>query len=458
MVMRPDVALKTVREIQAGPRAEEWTRLERIRNALSSDPSRSPSVELPKNPLPVMTKLAAKSKTNLLPLVLKTFSQVMRVDGFTPSFDDQGRAWSYWQRNRFDAQHMGLQRSAMAYGASYVTLSAGTNGPVWRPRSPLAMTALYQDPTVDEWPMLALDVDGPMLRLYDEEAVYFVGREPQPRSTYGYASSSWPLQQPADLTFIEARPHNFGAVPVVRFRDRVSLEGEEQFGIIEPLLTIQQRLDETVFGMLIAQFYAAFKQRYVIGWVPQSEQEALEANASSLWTFDDEQVKVGELSETDLTRYIEAKNSAKLDMAALAQVPAQALGQQGISNVSGAVMDGLETGKDREAAEMATSFGESYEQLFRGSAHLEGDERGATDFEAEIRWMNTVDMSLAQATDALTKWVQGLGVDPKIARGLLPNWTDQMERANASYTPPEADPLQTLLGRMNRQSGDVTPA
>jgi hypothetical protein len=257
-----------------------------------------------------------------------------------------------------------------------------------------------------------------------------------------------------------------GVCPVVRYRDRMLLDGEEQFGIIEPLLSIQQRIDETVFGMLVAQFYSAFKQRYVIGWVPADESEKLKASASQLWTFEDATVKVGELTETDLTRYISAKDSAKLDMAAIAQVPAQALGQQGISNVSGAVMDGLETGKDFKAAEITTSFGESHEQLFRASAHLDGHEAVAADFAAEVRWRNTVQVSLAQATDALGKWVAQLGVNDKLARNMLPGWTDQMERENARLGPSTlvadqqplhaaADPLETFLAHLDRQGGPV---
>jgi hypothetical protein len=464
--VRPADVVKAAREIMGGARAAEFERLDPIRVALEPRSRHGqPSVELPKNALPVMKNLALKSRTNLLPLVLDTFSQVMKVDGFTPTEDDGGKSWSYWQRNRFDALQTGVHRSALAFGSSYVTVLPGTNGPAWQPRSPLTMTALYADPTVDEWPILALDVDGSMLRLYDEDNVYYIGHENAPRPFVGYASTPWGAATPpvADLAFIEARPHPMGVCPVVRYRDRMLLDGEEQFGIVEPLMSIQQRIDETVFGMLIAQFYSAFKQRYVIGWVPADEREKLQASASTMWTFEDATVKVGELTETDLTRYISAKDSAKADMAAIAQVPAQALGQQGISNVSGAVMDGLETGKDFKAAEITTSFGESHEQLFRASAHIDGHEAVAADFAAEVRWRNTVQVSLAQATDALGKWVAQLGVNDKLARNMLPGWTDQMERENARLGPsvqPDAahggaDPLGAFLAQMERQAGPV---
>jgi hypothetical protein len=76
-------ALTAVRDTLGQARSAELARLEPIRRAL--DPRTPPSVEMPKNPLPSMTNLAGKSRTNFLPLVLDTYSQVMKVDGFTPT-------------------------------------------------------------------------------------------------------------------------------------------------------------------------------------------------------------------------------------------------------------------------------------------------------------------------------------------------------------------------------------
>ena len=114
--------------------------------------------------------------------------------------------------------------------------------------------------------------------------------------------------------------------PIVRYRDRVLLDGEEQLGIIEPLLAIQSRINETTFGMLVAQYFAAFKQRYIIGWTAKNEDEAMRMKVNNVWTFNDTDVKVGELNETDLTRYIESKDSGLLDMSAIGQLPPHALG------------------------------------------------------------------------------------------------------------------------------------
>jgi hypothetical protein len=343
--MRPADALTAVREIMYGARAEEQQRLDRIQSALSPALDAVPSVQLPDNPSPVMLAMARKSRTNMLPLILDQYSQAMKVDGVVAADGGRSKAMDYWTANELDARQVGINRSTLAFGAAYGLVTPGDRAPVMRGRSAITMTAVYQNPYDDEYPMFALDVDGPMIRLYDEEAVYFIGAEARPRSGLGI-----PVQPygPYTFEFIEARTHGIGVCPVVRFRDRMLLEGEELFGIIEPLITLQDRIDETVFGLLIAQFYAAFKQRYVIGWVPESEAEAMKASASQLWTFEDDSVKVGELSETDLTRYLQSKDNAMGDMAAIAQVSPGALGKQGMSQHLGRDDPGV---RDRQGTE-----------------------------------------------------------------------------------------------------------
>lgn len=453
--MNREQALQAARMIIQDQRAQEAPRLDRIAHALKPAHMRDPSVELPKEAIPVMRNLARKSQTNLLPLVLDTFAQVLQADGYTTTTDGVARnaaPWAkYWQPNGLDARQTGVYRSAMQNGAAYVTVLPGRPGPVIRGVSARQMTALYGDPVEDEWPMMALRVDGQMVRLYDEENVYFFGVENQPRSGLG---ASAPLFT-GRLDYIETRAHGVGHCPVVRFRDRMLLEGEEQFGIIEPLMSIQQRIDETTFGLMIAQFFSAFKQRYIIGWVPKSERETLEASASSIWTFDDPEVKIGELSETDLTRYLTSKDSAIGDMAAIAQVPAQSLGTQGISNVSGDVLAALQDGKDRKADEMRTSFGESWEQALRAAAAIDGDAESASDFSAEIRWKNTSARSLGQTIDALVKMVTSLGVPEDVARAWIPGWTQQMEadtgRGVQAASPDAEVSFEDLMASFERQ-------
>lgn len=445
MAMSQAGVITAVQTILAGARADEAPRLKRIHDAMQPcGPNDRPRVSVPRGEeeITLMTTLARKADTNVLPLVLDTFGQVMKLDGYYTA-GLSAEPWRHFQRNGFDARQTGLHRSALQFGAAYLTVLPGgipnrqpdpgapaDNTPVARGVSPRAMTALYQDPSDDDWPMLALHVDGALMKLYDETSIYYVGIQNLPRSGLSSLTSLTGL----DFHYIEGRTHDVGVCPVIRFRDRMLLEGEEQLGIIEPLLTIQERINETTFGMLVAQYFAAFKQRYVIGWMPQSEQELLKASASQLWTFEDgpDMVKVGELTETDMTRYIESKGSAFRDMAAIAQVPAQNLGIDGVSNISAETLAGLEAGKERKADEITTSFGESWEQYFRLSAHIAGDVASSRDFSAEVRWRDATARSFAQTVDGLGKLATMLQIPPELLWEDIPGWTDtKVQRATA---------------------------
>lgn len=450
MAMGKEAALTLAKNIFYGPRVEEAVRLDRIAKALRPRSlTEMPDVEIPSDAPDAMKRLAAKSSTNFLPLVVDTFSQVQKVDGyFTPSSPDSARGWQYWQRNGMDARQTGVHRCALGYGAAYTTVLPGDNGPVIRGLSPRAMTAIYASPADDDWPMSALHVDGTMWKLYDEEMIYYIGAANTPTGTFGAAMPNLKWVQPV---FIEARPHGAGETPVVRFRDRMLLDGEEQFGIVEPLLTLQARIDETTFGMMVAQYYAAFKQRYVMGWVPKSEAEHLKSNAASAWYFKEPDVKVGQFNETDLTRYIESKSSAIRDFSAIAQVPAQNMGVDGISNISPEALAGLEAGKDRHNDEMETSLGESWEQTLRLASFLDDDLDGASDFGSQVKWKDQTARSFAQTVDGLGKLGTMLHIPDEVLWEKIPGWTQQdVENAKRIRNAAPSD-TALLVAALDRQ-------
>jgi hypothetical protein len=291
-----------------------------------------------------------------------------------------------------------------------------------------------------------------MIRLYDEEMVYFIGIESQPRSGFG---ASLMIPTGVQWVYLEARPHGSDRCPVVRFRDRMLLEGEEQYGIVEPLIDIQRRIDETTFGMLVAQYFAAFKQRYVVGWLPKNQAEYLKTSASHLWTFKDDSVKVGELSETDLKGYINSKDSALADMAAIAQLPPQGLGVSGIHNISADALTLIQGNEERKTNEITTSFGESWEMVTRLAARLHNDVATAADQSLEVRWKQTSTRSLSQTIDALGKMATMLGIPPETLWSKIPDFTDQdIDRARHAVT--QADLMAQLQETMKAETVPVS--
>lgn len=410
-------ALDAARAILQGARTAEAARLNNIKAWMT--PGLVPPVELPKDAPDVMRRLAAKSETNYLPLVAKSFSQRLKVQGIYSSGSPERLAsWKYWTRNGMPARQTATHRGAIVYGAAYELLLPGSNGPVSQGMSPRRMTAVYQDPAHDEWPMLALDVDGQMMRLIDETSIYYIGVENSPRGVFEQTTAAGRME------YIESRDHDIGVCPVVRFQDRFQHDGEEVFGLIEPLLGLQARIHETTFGLLVTQFFAAFKQRYVMGWVPKNEAEEMRANASDVWYFDKPDVKVGQFDESDLSKYIESKNDAKRDLAAIAQVSMQSLGADGISNISAETLASLQNGQDAEGDEISTSLGQSWAQWFRLASFIDGDSAGAEDFDTETRWMDATARSFAQAVDGLGKLAQMLQVPVELLWEKIPDMSD----------------------------------
>lgn len=452
--MNREQALRATRDMLAGPRAFEAERLEGLAEAVRpwTDTYALSQLEIrgirgssaDNSPWAAVAGLARKSQTNFLPLVLDVFSQTLKVDNYL-SGDQTPQVWEWWQRNKMDARQTGINRTALHYGVSYATVLPAMNpmataqGAYIRGVSPRQMTALYGermewDPSIDapvddDWPIMALEVNGAMIRFYDETDVHFIGVKNVPHSALGWRDYAY--LAPANFNYIEKRSHGVGVCPVVRFEDRNLLWGEQELrGIIEPLLSVQKRIDETTFEMMVAQYYSAFVQRYVLGWVPPDQATALKQAVSDVWYFKDENVKVGQFEASDLRGYLESAASAKRDLSALGQIPAQNLGIDGISNISEATLAGLEAGKDRKESEIKTSLGESYEQLLRTCAYIVGNEDEAQDFASEVKWQDMTARTFAQVVDGLGKLATMLNVPADILWEDIPGWTrEKVDRA-----------------------------
>jgi hypothetical protein len=467
VAFKPKDAIDAARNIWSGPRMAESRRLNYIASAVS--PARSysesmqqpwgvmpsaPTVEMPRDAPQVMKNLAWKSRTNFLPLILDAFAQQIKADGYIEANGTPSKAWRYWQHNGLDARQTGIHRSALQFGAAYATILPGDIAPAIEGFSPRRMTAIYADPHIDDWPMLALDVNGPMLRLFDEEGIYRIGLENYPIS--GLGAYQVPQPPAADWHFIDFSPHTMGFTPVARFRDRMLLDGEEVFGIIEPLIDIQKRVDETTFGMMVAQYYQAFKQRYITGWIAKSEEEYLKTSTANVWMFEDDTVKVGSLEAGDMAPYITSKDSALTDMAAIAQLPASALGAQSGTprNVGAEAVASIDAGKDRKAGEIRTSLGETWELVLRTAAALDGDQQAAEDTSSQLRWRDMTTTSPGAIVDALGKMNAMLGVPAEMLWERIPGWTDQ-DQVRAIEIIKSGDSLDKLMVTLSKPQGGV---
>lgn len=412
-------------------RAAERGRLERIRGYLRTDPDWRPVWLSAAAPVEVR-QLAQVSRVNMLKFVVGARVQAMYVDGYrTPRAADDAPAWEIWRRNRFNARQVGLHRAALGYGAAYVTVLPGAPVPVLRAASPRAMTVVYGDD--DDWPRFALEKRRSGWRLIDDEAVYSLVEDGEGFRALGHDVHG-------------ARLDGQKVCPVIRYRDTDDLD-DPVVGLVEPLMDLQDQINITSFGLQVAQHYGAFRQRYILGWLAETEQQKLKASASKLWTFEDPEVKVGEFTETNLSGYIDSREASLRHLATVSQTPAhELLGQ--LVNLSAEALAAAEAGHRRAVTENETVAGESHEQMLALASEMGGLEVDPT---ATVRWRDTEARSLGMVVDALGKLVQMLGVPPQELWERVPGVTDdEIERWKTAAA--EGDAFAQLNATLERQA------
>jgi hypothetical protein len=389
-----------------------------------------------------MRALARISRVNLLRLVVDSVAQSMYVDGYRGRGEAEDQdAWSIWQANRMDARQIGVHRAGLVYGESFVTVLPGESEdgdvevPVLRGAGPRQMTCSWGDD--DEWPVWALERRRRTWRLFDDEAVY-----------------TFAASKDGDPEFLRSEKHGAGVVPVVRYRATFDLDDDADgtpWGEVTPtLMNLQDQINTTTFGLLVAQHYGAFKQRYILGWLAESEDVRLKVSASRMLTLEDhpDDVSVGEFSATDLSGYIASREASIRHLATVSQTPAhELLGQ--LVNLSAEALAAAEAAQRRKITERQTVMGESHEQTLALAGGLLAYE---ADSAAWIRWRDTEARALASVVDALGKLVQMLGVPPEELWELVPNVSQQQVEAWKAAKQ-AGDAFATLTNQLERDAG-----
>lgn len=373
---------------------------------------------LPRRSTEELRSLLQLAKTPWLGLVVTNVAQAMYVDGYrTPEAKESSRAWRLWEANDLDGRQGAFHRAALAYGQCYGTGLPGVNDfneptAVLRGVSPRKMVAFYADPAEDDWPAIAIRKDGDSYRVYDDEAIYFLGWE---------TDAGTGARQ---LRYIEDRRHDLGLCPVVRFTNMLDLEGRTD-GEVEPFIPLAKRIDKTAYDRLLTQHFNSWKVRTVAGMAePDSEEEAnrekLRLRHEDLLVAEDPDTKFGTLPETQLDGFIRAYESDIKTLAAATQTPVHAMVGD-LINLSADALAAARAELDAKVMERKKSFGKSWDQLLRLGSMIDGDDESARDVLAHVTWADVSVRSMAQAADALGKFATMLGVPVKALWRMIPN-------------------------------------
>lgn len=427
-------------------RDDEQPRLRRIDRYLAG---KHDSVYVPKKAAREFEWLVKRSTVNLMPLIVDTPAQAMYVDGYRSiKATENMPAWKGWQANRMDARQTGLHRAALAYGVAYnLILPTDDGDPVWYPMSPRACTTVYEDVMQDEWPVYALvrktlrsHVE---VSLIDESAVW--------RFTAPHPTKDDPELR---LEFRRVERHNLGVTPVVRYVNRFDLDGRI-VGEVEPLIPIQDQINFTTFGLLMAQQYAAFRQRWATGMaIPTdaagNEVEPFNAAVDRLWVGEDPDTKFGEFGQTTLDGYLASRDSSMRSMATVAQFPPHHL-MGPMSNISADALAAAEIQQTRMVTERRQLTGEAHEQSFRLNALASGDQAGWDDTTAQVIWRDVNNVNLGAVADAWGKIATQLKVPVEMLWEKIPGWT-QADVARARDMMERGDSMTELIGALNTQT------
>lgn len=453
MALDPKEAEATVRALLA-LRAPEQDRLTCISNYVAG---KHTSVYVPAGAKSEYRWLLDRAVVNMLPLVINVVAQNLYVDGYRRAkSDDNAPAWKTWQANRMDGRQHGIHRSALKYGISYALVLPGDPVPVITPMSPRRMTAFYSDPVNDEWPIYAIEVTHEQvkgaggklkrrrqIRLFDDTSAYrFTSERDRKAIEYGGRED-----------------HNLGVCPVIRYRNEEDLDEDQAVaGEVEPLIQIQDQINSTTFGLLMAQQYAAFRQRWVTGMAPPLDEngtpvEPFRSRVDGVFVAEDADTKFGEFGATDLNGYLKSREESIRSMATISQTPPYYL-LGVVSNLSAESLAAARDGLDRKTDERKSTFGESHEQTLR-LAGLAGRNKAAwEDVAAQVVWRDTSTRSLAQTVDALGKMVSMLSIPPQEVWELLPGVTQTtIARWKAALEAGDADAqLNAIVDRQKAEA------
>ena len=400
------------------------------------------------HPLPFGNKKARETykrfqrmaRANFTGLVSEAVRERLQVVGFSTGAagDNQTdtEAWATWQANQMDADAGLVTQAALDMSRSYVIVGADNGKALITPEDPRQVTHEF-DPRYRRTVRAALkmwDDDAGKTRhavVYLPNGVVYYRSTIEEHAADVWNPAKWDRDDDEGDEGVGENPLP-GIVPVVPFinRRRISTNGMGEF---EDVTDIQDRINMTILDRIVTQSAQAYRQRWAKGVSTKDDNgndEGFEPGADLLWAVEAPDAQFGDFAQSDIRQIIDACKEDVRQLAAISRTPPHYLVGE-LNNVNGATLKATETGLVAKCNDRKRQFGESWEQVNRYAATIEG--RTIAD-DAEVIWADSESRSTAEIADAAVK-KQAVGVpwrQSMVDLGYSPQEIDRMEAERSS--------------------------
>lgn len=441
--------------------------------------------------------LAERSVTNWMPLLIRTPAQAMYVDGFKlarndTSGDTSGNwAWDHWQRSRLDGRQGALYEGAFTYGHGFAVAEMDEKSGKSKTRllSSLSTAALFEDPVNDLAPYAALNIRRWPTTDTNSKITPGWGHMWDDSDRYLVEFDLQPIEK-RRVRITRMGKHGTSECPVTRFAAALDTEGRT-VGVVEPMIPVQDRINQTVFDLLMVQTNGSFNIRWATGMAPPLKKRVLYLTDSSgnvvldertgkpivedivdeldengrpipedvqlstkrFLFAEDAESKFGTLEGTPLEGYINSIDMSVRHLAMLSQTPPTHM-MGSIVNLSAEAMAAAEVALTRKIQSYKTNFGEAWERHMNVAHELDGI-TDPIDEHMETMWRDMEGQSFARTADALLK-LKEVGVPKEGLWDRIPGVTQTERERWAEMV--RNDPAQVLASAVQRGQSATPPS
>lgn len=374
--------------------------------------------------------LAERATLNLMRLAVAVPAQISYIDGYSRKGDLDPAEWKVWHRSNMPAKQTRLFTASLTYGAGYTMLSnPGTDDRRIDLLSSRDTVCFFEDAVNDTVPVWGLTIKSHPNKEIPGRAIYM---DAQRVVHLDFDGGDFKVAKNGD------QPHSLGITPMVRWPAILDDRGYAK-GVVEDLIAIQDRVNQTAFDLLVDQSFGAYKVRTAAGLVgeplfkdngePLTDADGrqvygpIEISQRRILAAEDPATKFGTLEETPLDGFISALDASIKHFAVVGQLPPHSL-MGSLANLSAETLQAAMAQTTRFTQMLKGSWGDSARTMMQIVARDMQITDGIEPENTEIRWRDMSDHTLAAIVDALGKGAEMLGIPGRGLWSRFPGATD----------------------------------